>query len=195
MDSNSEFEGRIDYLELLIMTLKDHENKLSVVVDTLQDTAANLKETMTQFTPHQLQKDNTITIQCEDWNEFKGKSRTARVIAYSFKENYFRVTMVSDEVYTYSEPLPEQELVVKKEGTKYIIDNMSFNNLEAISLPFKKHLNCGLQGSLSTIKHVLPDGTYLLKLTFKIDVNQIKNWLSKELNAPIDKILEGKITY
>lgn len=193
MDSNSEFEGRIDYLELLIMTLKEHEKKLSEAVDTLKDTAANLKET-TQITPYPLQKTTTITIQCEDWNEFKTKSRKARVIAFSTRDNYFSVTMVSDELYAYSEPLPEQELAVKKEGVKYVVDNMSFNNIEAIPLAFKKHLNCGLQGSIRTVKHVLPDGSYLLKLTFNIDVNQIKSWLSEELNAPMDKILEGKIT-
>jgi len=194
MDSNSEFEGRIDYLELLIMTLKEHEKKLSEAVDTLKDTAAYLKETTAQITPYPLQKSTTITIHCEDWKEFKGKSRKARVIAFSTRDDYFSVTMVSDELYTYSEPLPEQELVVKKEGVKYVINNMSFNNIEAIPLAFKKHLNCGLQGSIRTVKHVLPDESYLLKLTFNVDVNQIKNWLSEELNAPIDKILEGKIT-
>ncbi|UCH01544.1 MAG: hypothetical protein JSV20_06705, partial [Candidatus Bathyarchaeota archaeon] len=70
MDSNSEFEGRIDYLELLIMTLKEHEKKLSEAVDTLKDTAAYLKETTAQITPYPLQKTTTITIHCEDWKEF-----------------------------------------------------------------------------------------------------------------------------
>jgi len=137
-----------------------------------------------------------VSVQCRDWKDFRAKSRGARRIAFEVEEKIFTVNSLSnEEVFKYSEVLAEHEFRAKKEEKGYLIEKMFFDNLDGIPLLFKERLRCGLGISIRSSKFTLPDGEYVFKLAYYVDSDEVKHWLSEQLEIPEENIVEGKITF
>lgn len=194
MSSEHDYEGRMDFLEILITTLREHEKKLSEVADGFEKTAGDLIEALKKV--QSLPKvAPDVLVQCSDWEEFKREVKAAYFATFSFKDNRFIVSALSNEIlYVYSELLPEREFRARKEGERYILDGIFIDSLDTAHLTFNKSLNCGLTGTFITSTHLLNDGTYALKITLHMDSDQAREWISRELGIPSSKVLQGSIS-
>ena len=221
MSTDSEFQEKIDTLDLIINVLKEHEKILDKLAEKLESTVNNLKtrgaegekirksislidekisslnDAIAQFLASKTPKPARFSlVQCEEWTDFKDKSRGARRVAFEAEEKAFTVNSMSDEeIYEYSEALAEHEFCVKEEEKRYVLEKMFIDSLDDVPLVFKRGLKCGLDVSIISSKFDLPDGRHVFKLTYHVDPERAKRWLSKELEVPEDNIIEGKIIF
>ncbi len=195
MSSEHDYEGRMDFLEILIATLREHEKKLSEVADGFEKSAGDLVEALKRVQSLSRGAPGMLMVQCSDWGEFKREVGTAFMAAFNLKDKRFVVNAFSGEVlYIYSEPLPEKELRARREGERYIVDGIFVDSLDAASLIFNRSLNCGLNGTYVASTSLLSDGTCVLKISLHIDSNRARDWLTRELGVPAEKILQGSIS-
>ena len=195
MSSGNDYDGRMDFLEILITTLKDHEKKLSEVADGFEKNVSDLKNSLknVQSSPSEAA---AATIQCSDWKEFRREVKAAPIATFSFRDNLFTVSAFSNEqIYAYSEPLPVREFRVKREGARYVLDGLIVDSLDAAPLTFGQALCCGLGGVFVTSTHLLNDGTCVFRATLCVEPSQTRDWLCKELDISGSKILQGKISH
>lgn len=194
MAADDSFEGRIDYLELLINTLRDHEKQLNDVADTLVESVNEIRGAVEEGMATTSGKP-FLTVWCEQWLEFKRRSTKPQLVTFSFLGNRLTIHTVADEVYAYTELLPEQEFHVRRDGKKFVVDGMTFSSIDSVSLAFKQRLNCGLEGTFITSRHAITDDEYRVKMRFTLDPAQVRKWLTKELKVTSDSIIEGSIAH
>jgi len=186
---DSEFQKKVDTLDLIIGVLKEHEkilDKLAKKLERIVKLASSKIPKLARF----------ALVQCKEWTDFKDKSRGARRVAFEVEEKTFTVNSVSDEgVFKYSEVLAEHEFCVKEEEKRYVLEKMFIDSLDDVPLVFKRGLRCGLEVSIRSSEFDLSDGKHVFKLTYHVDPGRAKRWLSKELEVPEEKIIEGKIIF
>jgi hypothetical protein len=192
--TDDSFEGRIDYLELLINTLRDHEKQLNDVADTLVESVNEIRGAVEEGVPTASGKP-CLTVRCEQWSEFKQRSAKSRLVTFSLQGNRLTIHAVADEVYAYAELLPEQEFHVRRDGETFVVDGLTFSSLDSVPLAFRQRLNCGLEGTFATSRHAVTDGEYRVQMRFTLDAAQVRKWLAKQLKVPSDGIVEGSIAH
>lgn len=192
MSTDDRFEGRIDYLELLISTLRDHEKQLNDVADTLVESVDQIRRDVEKGAPAASGKP-FLTVWCERWSEFKRRAAKPRLVTFSLRDNRLTVHAVTDEVYAYAERLPEQEFHARQDGETFVVDRLTFGSLDAVPMAFRQRLDCGLEGTFVTSRHAVTDGEYRVQLRFTLDASQVRKWLTTELKVASDGIVEGSI--
>jgi hypothetical protein len=192
--ADDSFEGRIDYLELLISTLRDHEKQLNAVADTLVASANAIRGAVAEAGPA-APGIPALTVRCERWAEFKRRGAQARLVAFSLREHRLTVHAVADAVYAYAEPLPAQALHVRRDGATYVVDRLAFDRLDQVPLAFRQRLACGLDGTYATSRRAVADDAYRVQLRFTLDPARVRRWLADELQVPPDGIVEGRIAH
>lgn len=221
MSPNSEFRERIDTLDLIINVLKEHEKMLDRLAERLEGIADRLKtreasgkeirdslslieneisslsEAFSRLSFVKVPESaRLVSVQCKEWKDFRAKSRGARRVAFDLEEKVFTVSSLSnEEVFNYSEVLVEHELHAKKEEKGYLIEKIFVENLEEVPLFFKNQLRCGLSVSVRSSKFALPDSEYVFKLAYYVDSDEVKHWLSEELEVPEKNVVEGRIAF
>ncbi len=215
MCPSSEFQEKIDVLDLIINILKEHEESLEGLADRLEgminnlhsveDKISSLNENLAQLlfsntanpliAPSQANETKPLTlIDCREWAEFKDKSKKARTVAFQVKEKAFTVSSLSNGVvFKYSEVLPEVRFQVGDESKQFAVEKIFFNGPDDPSLIFEKRLKCGLEATVRGSNFNLSEGERLFQLSYHVDPATAKHWLSKELNVPKENIIEGNI--
>jgi len=215
MCPSSEFQEKMDVLDLIINILKEHEESLEGLADrlegminnlhSLEDKISSLNETLAQFLsfntanplilPSQANETKPLTlIDCGEWTEFKERSKKARMVAFQVKDKVFTVSSLSNGVvFKYSENLPEVRFQVGDESKQFAVEKISFNGPDDLSLIFEKRLKCGLEATVRGSTFNLSEGTRLFQLSYHVDLATAKRWLSKELSVPKENIIEGNI--
>lgn len=220
MSQGSEFPEKIDTLDLIITVLKDHEkildnlarrltpivkglesrgveeDKILENISSIERKISGLNDIIARFLLTQKPEPvKGVLIECNNWEDFKAKSYDANTVTFDVVEKDFVVNSVSDnEFYKYSETLPENEFLLKREGELFTVERISINSLQANPLLFMNKLKCGLEITVETTKHDLSEGKYLYRSSHKIIEDKTKEWLSRELNISKDKVLRGKFT-
>lgn len=192
MAADDSFEGRIDYLELLISTLRDHEKQLNDVADTLVESVNEIRGAVVEGAPTATGKP-FLTVRCEQWSEFVRRCAKSRLVTFSLRGNRLTIHAVADEVYAYAELLPEQAFRVRRDGETFVVDGLTFGSLDAVPLAFRQRLDCGLEGTFVTTRHAVTDGEYRVQMRFTLDPARVREWLAKALTVPSDGIVEGSI--
>jgi len=216
MCPSSEFQEKMDVLDLIINILKEHEESLEGLADrlegminnlhSLEDKISSLNETLAQFlssntanplvapSPANVTKPLTL-IDCAEWTEFKDRSKIlARMVAFQVKERVFTVSSLSNGVvFKYSEGLPEVRFQVGDESKQFAVEKISFNRPDDLSLIFENRLKCGLKANVRGSTFNLSEGERLFQLSYHVDPATAKHWLSKELSVPKENIIEGNI--
>jgi len=215
MCPSSEFQEKMDVLDLIINILKEHEESLEGLADrlegminnfhSLEDKISSLNETLAQFlssnnanpliTPSQDHRTKPLTlIDCTEWTEFKGRSKKARMVAFQVKEKAFTVSSLSNGVvFKYSESLPEVRFQVEDQTEQFVVEKIFLNSPDDPSLIFEKRLKCGLEATVRGSTFTLSEGERLFQLSYHVDSAMAKHWLSKELSIPEENIIEGNI--
>jgi hypothetical protein len=220
VSQGSEFPEKIDTLDLIITVLKDHEKildnlakRLTPIVKGLESRGieedrilenissierkiSGLNDIIARFLLTQKPESaKGVLIECNNWEDFKTKSYDARTVTFDVVEKDFVVNSVSgNQFYKYSETLPENEFLLKKEGELFTVERISITSLQTNPLLFMNNLKCGLEIAVETSKHNLPEDKCLYRSSYKIIEDKTKEWLSQELNIPKDKVLRGKFT-
>jgi len=215
MCPSSEFQEKMDVLDLIINILKEHEESLEGLADrlegminnlhSLEDKISSLNETLAQFlfsktanpliAPSQANVTKPLTlIDCAEWTEFKDRSKKARMVAFQTEDKAFTVSSLSNGVvFKYSEGLPEVRFQVGNELKQFAVEKISFNGPDGLSLIFEKRLKCGLEATVRGSTFNLSEGERLFQLSYHVDSVTAKHWLSKELSVPKENIIEGNI--
>ena len=218
MPTDSEIEEKIDALDLIIKVLKEHEKELDKLAERLETTLSGIKvekvdqakiaESLASIKSKIMNISDTLTvletprppklpvIQCGKWIDFKDRSINAKTVTFEIREEDFIINSISNgNVQTYFEHLPELTFQIKEEENKFLIEKMSFSKIDDIPLILNRRLSCGLEISIKSSKIHLSNKNWAIKLTYYIDPEKTKRWLSKELSIPEENIIEGKITF
>ena len=102
--------------------------------------------------------------------------------------------MIEEDVLRYSEDLPNKKLRVAESQSSFSLDKASLKNLELLQFLITKKLRCGLSLSIKIAREALSEKEFILELEYDFNRNEIKEFLSRELNVEIHKIFEGKIS-
>lgn len=192
MSSDSTNRDKIDVIDFIIKTLTEHEKAMDELVARLEELFEHLPTQPSP--PRDVERPLAISIEIQDWGEFKSRCRGAPVVAFEIDGKALSIYAVKEGmVYAYSEELPEMRVRMRRAEDHYIVEEFSVDSLEGIPLAFRKRLNCGLEGSVRGSKVRLPEGGHLIKVAYDVDVEEAKKWLSKELKVNKKSILQGKI--
>jgi len=220
VSQGSEFPEKIDTLDLIITVLKDHEkildnlarrltpivkglesrgvdeDKILENISSIERKISGLNDIIARFLLTQKSEPaKGVIIECNNWEDFKVKSRDADTVTFDVVEKDFVVNSVSNnEFYKYSETLPENEYLLKREGELFTVERFSTNSLQTNPLLIMNKLRCGLEITVDTTKQNLSEDKYLYRSSHKIIEDKTKEWLSQELNISKEKVLRGKFT-
>jgi len=203
---DSEFNEKMDTLDLIITALKDHEKRLDDISNRLEDLFNILSINEEKPTKTEEPKKESAeakeqpSIVCSKWNEFKTICKDAKIAAFEVEDKFFNVySKTNGEIIKYTEELPRlyrnNKLKVVEEESGFIIDKESIENIEQLRFLIDRRLNCGLTVLVRGTKNILNDNQFIFELTYDLDPREIREFLSKELGIPKGSIIEGKITY
>ncbi len=193
---DEEYSEKMNALDLVINVLKDHENRLDELLWKLESIITrNAKNSETKLQRlGTLKRTELHVTQCNEWEEFKEKSKGARRAAFRVGEKALTVDSITDEGgYRYVETLqvPSNKLSLHIKG----YENKDMENVESVIGVFKRKLECGLRASVKSLKFRSPEGEEVLVLFYYIDPEDVKSRLSKELMVPQKSIAAGKLIF
>ena len=192
LSSDSGYREKVDALDLIIQVLRDHEKTLDELIGRLEEVFERFS---TGREAEHVEKFPAIRVEISNWKEFRSKCSGASMVAFEKDERVLSIFAVKEGVvHTYSEALPVMNVRVKKSEEQYVVNGVSADSLHDIWSAFKMRLRCGLEGYVKGSEVRLQEGTHLLIITYDVDAEEARQWLSKELNVDKKKIVQGKIT-
>ena len=205
MGSSPGFQEKMDALDLIISVLRDHEKKLDEVSNRLGGIVNELKAKEAERGREAL-KGGRVTeiptsrrmplVTYNRWDEFKVRCEGSAITAFQVEKNTFHVYSVSDEeIFGYSESLPKDRIMVSEGEGQYSIEKKYIRSIDDLTFLISGRLRCGLNVSIEVSKTALPGRKSMFELDYSFESGKVKEFLSKELNLPRDKIVEGGITF
>ncbi len=204
MESNSGYHEKMDALDLIINALKDHEKRLDDISHKLERVFKEVKTRETRQVrvdeeekrveappPHR----KPLVI-CKKWSEFKERCTNAEMVAFEVEENRFQVyALVSGDIFQYAEELPSKRIKVREEQSSFSIDKASLKNIDLFQFLIDGRLQCTLGLKVNISRSQATENEYLFELSYDLSADEVKAFLSRELGASKDKIVEGRIAY
>lgn len=204
MESNSGYHEKMDALDLIINALKDHEKRLDDISHKLERVFKEVKTRETRQVrvdeeekrveaPPPQRKPLVI---CKKWSEFKERCSNAEMVAFEVEENRFQVyALVSGDIFQYAEELPSKRIKVQEEQSSFSIDKASLKNIDLFQFLIDGRLQCTLGLKVNISRSQATENEYLFELSYDLSADEVKAFLSRELGASKDKIVEGRIAY
>jgi len=189
MTTHSEFQEKMDVLDLIIGILRDHEETLSGLADRfdaicngvsdLGENLALLERSLERLDGLQVKsvvgasglKGPLVAVSCKDWRTFKSASQGALLVTYEVLGELLFVSSVSDLfVFTYAEGLPEVKRLIGGGTGSLLEGRLEEGHFEVVSSKDDDQVR----------DEVLEPET-------------VKRWLRSELGVPEAKIVEGRV--
>lgn len=194
------FPEKMDALDLIITALKDHEKRLDELYQRLEDIAKNIENKISGKRGEQKQEQKVVRstpiIIYNKWEDFKRRCKGASTVTFDISDNMFNIyALVDVEVIKYSENLPNKRLNIVEEQSSFLVDKASLSDIDLFHLLLDKRLKCGLTLNVKASRVVLPENRYLFELDFSFGSDEVKSFISRELEIPKQNVVEGKITY
>ena len=199
MGFKSDFDEKIDVIDLIINVLKDHEKKLDELVSRLENTAsietpgyepsfrAPEKEVIPGGKP-------VASVLLKRWTEFHRQARSSELVAFDSDEGCFTVSALAGRLlYTYIESIPSMEIEYSGDEGKSRIDGINISRAELIPAAFKGRLDCGLELKMNKYDVSRPDGGIVHKINYFIDPEIAKQWLAYQLEIDDDRVVQGDL--
>lgn len=207
MGFESGFDEKIDVIDLIINVLKDHEKKLDELVTRIEKSQIINKtspETLEEPTPKierasSLPVEKTspgvpIKVELSEWNEFRTRCESARLVAFEVADGRFQVTALTDSfLYSYNEKIPSMEIRYKTVDEKAQIKSIDLNRAELVSEAFNGILKCGLKMEKTEHSFKEPIGESILNVNYHVDTSTAREWIAYQLAVDDEKILHGSI--
>ena len=195
IDRGKDFQEKIDALDLIINVLKEHEKRLDKLAESLEKMLKELHLSRTVgIASERESKDLRVQIVCDDWTDFKNRSRNSDLVIFDVDERNLKFTSISGfSIYHYSEPVIDVKVPLEIEGEYYRIKKSEMRFfLEKLA---KKKFKCNVEPSI-TIK-LVSSGENMDLLLFRLypEVSKLKTWLAKELDVPPENVIYGKISF
>jgi hypothetical protein len=203
LESDSGYREKMDALDLIMNALKDHEKQLDEISHRLEQTIKKKKtgEPSTIEVVEEAQKieasprKRSPLVIFSKWSEFKGTCQDAKMVAFEIEGNRFHVyALVDENVFIYEEILPQTSFTVVEEQSSFSIEKDALNHIDVLNFLIEGKLKCGLTLSIKSSRILLKETKYLFKLNYNLEPEEVKTFLSRELDVRKDKIVEGKIT-
>lgn len=193
MNRDAEYQSKMDAIDLVISVLKDHEKNLDKLIERLTDVLDKREE------KHPKEKARPIgTVECEGWQDFKEKGTGSNLVAFHLEANSLIVEALSEHyLLRYSEDLPRIIFHVKKEErNRYSVEGyvkgVKKADLKDILSLFRGELRCGLQIGVKGSRVDANEDEFVINVSYELNREKIKEWLSWELNVPKENIVLGK---
>ena len=207
MGYESGFDEKIDVIDLIINVLKDHEKKLDELVsriekahiinrtptDTLEEVTPQI-ERASSLPVEKTSSGAPVKVKLSEWNEFRTRCESARLVAFEVVDGRFQVTALTDSVlYRYTEKIPSMEIRYKTVDEKAQIESIDINRAELVSEAFNEILKCGLKMEKTEHNFKEPGGESVLKVNFHVDTATARSWVAYQLAVDDEKILHGSM--
>jgi len=207
MGYESGFDEKIDVIDLIINVLKDHEKKLDELVtriekaqiinrtptDTLEETTPKI-ERASSLPLEKTSSGVPVKVELSEWNEFRTRCESARLVAFEVADGRFQVTALTDSVlYRYTEKIPSMEIRYKTVDEKAQIESIDINRAELVSEAFNGILKCGLKMEKTEHSFKEPGGESVLNVNFYVDTSTARSWIAYQLAVEDEKILHGSM--
>ena len=189
------FEEKIDVIDLIINVLKEHEKTLDELISKIEDTLEGAGPPRAAAVPTEVRRP-AVSVVLSRWAEFRERCARAGMTAYDIEDRAFRVSAVKDGVlYSFQEQMPDMEIRLRETEEKTVIEGIEVLSAEMVFSALRGRLECGLEVVTRGTEVKLPDGTVVYKVTYDIDPEVAKEWLSSQLAVDRGDILQGKIQF
>jgi len=199
MSFESDFDEKIDVIDLIINVLKDHEKKLDELVSRLENTdSVETPRHEPSIRAPELKVVSSgkpvATVVLKRWTDFHNQAKASELVAFDSDEGCFTVSaLVGRVIYTYSERIPSMEIEYSGDEGKSRIDGINISRAELIPAAFKGILDCGLELKMNKYDASLPDGGFIHKINYFIDPEIAKQWLAYQLEVDDDRVVQGEL--
>jgi len=187
MSTHSRFEGKIDVLDLLINILKDHEESLSEVVDKLNVFLNNLSGVQKKITNQdQILKQHDLSDVAGKLDAFNDNisSLLEKTSRESTSERGCQVAVVDCRKWS--------EFRGASKGASLIAFEIDIWNVISITSTSREFIfRYSERLPMSQNDGVAEDSVW--QGVFNVDPLSLRRWLSRELNVPEEKIIEGNL--
>jgi len=199
MGFESDFDEKIDVIDLIINVLKDHEKKLDELVSRLENTDSveihraepSISVPGTKIVPGGRP---VASVVIKRWTEFRSQASASEIVAYDSDEGRFTVSALAGRViYNYIENIPSMEIEYSGDEGRARIDGINIRGAELIPAAFKGRLDCGLDLKSSTFDVPKPDGGVIHVINYYVDPEIAKQWLAYQLEVDDDLVVHGKL--
>lgn len=199
MGFESDFDEKIDVIDLIINVLKDHEKKLDELVSRLENTDS--VETPRHEPPIRAPEMKAVSggkpvasVLLKRWTEFQKQARSSELVAFDSEAGRFTVSaLVGRLLYTYVESIPSMEIEYSGDEGKSRIDGINISRAELIPAAFKGKLDCGLELKMNKYDVSMPDRGLVHKINYFIDPEIAKQWLAYQLEVDDNRVVQGEL--
>jgi len=199
MGFESDFDEKIDVIDLIINVLKDHEKKLDELVSRLENTDSvetPRREPLIRAPEMKVGSGGkpVASVVLKRWTEFHDQARSSELVTFDSDEGCFTVSALAGRViYTYIERIPSMEIEYSGDEGKSRIDGINISSAELIPAAFKGRLDCGLELKMNKYDVSKPDGGLMHKINYFIDPEIAKQWLAYQLEVDDDRVVQGEL--
>lgn len=173
---SSEFQEKLDTLDLIITVLREHEKSLDELIrkiSTLSQHPAIQPTARPRGT-------RGLTLRLDRWRDFKARCAAAEVVAYRLDDAALTLTARAHGVtLVYAEPLPTRTHPVAAP--------------DGLTILPAQRLACGLDVALARVDTVETPGRRAVVATYRVGPTQLAAWLAAELGRPSSSLVEGVV--
>lgn len=200
MGFESDFDEKIDVIDLIINVLKDHEKKLDELVSRLENADSDgppRHEPSIRIPEMKVVPGGkpVASVKLKSWTEFRNQARSSEIVAFESDEGHFTVSALAGKLlYAYVEKIPSLEIEYGGDEGKSRIDGININRAELIPSAFKGRLDCGLELKKNEYDISKPDGGLIHMINYFIDPEIAKQWLAYQLEVDDDRVVQGELS-
>ena len=196
----SDFDEKIDVIDLIINVLKDHEKKLDELVSRLESTGTvKLSTDERDGTPDEktpIIARPSVTVKLKRWPDFLKEAKSAELVAYNTGDGVFSVSaLVAGTLYKYAEPIPSMDVTYRSEEGKIRIDGIDVASVDILPAAFRGRLDCGLELNKNSREASLANGATVRNIRYEADVEVARSWIAYQLGIDDDLVILGEILF
>lgn len=194
------YEEKVDVIDLIINVLREHEKSLDDLVARLESVVTRTESarpppTKTEISATRIEASKLIiSAFIKNWAEFREKSLGSSLVAFDVDEKRFNVSAFKEGIlYSYNEDIPELELRFKEKDQRIALEGLDIDRAETVPTILRGRLRCGLEVSVKGLEIKLPEGSSVYKVSYDIDDDEARSWLSFQLKTDKKNIIRGMI--
>ncbi|MBM3291603.1 hypothetical protein FJY84_02880 [Candidatus Bathyarchaeota archaeon] len=186
---------KIDVIDFIINILKEHEKSLDTQIARMEDILNNKNISTKSEKSIPSDKERIIRVDIKNWNEYQEKTNKPEIASFDIINDEFIVNAIKRNIlYYYNESISEVTMTIEKNVDKINIRGIEVKKIEDHPIISNGRLNCGLMLKPVKTEFNTPENNIIQKITYHIDVEETRKWLSQKLNIDKDSVINGKIS-
>lgn len=182
--------NKVEVVDFLINVLKDHEEILGALIDKVESLIEK-----NQTRNYELLKINelpNVSLSIQEWYDFRLNALYPEFVCFEIEDSSLIISAKKRNViFTY------HELITETFKSTFIQDSLIFNESDnKINRDIQQingQLRSGIDIILSINQEMNENGVKKNKISFHLDTDLTKKWISKQLNIKKNLIFNGKI--